>query len=61
MAKLKVTQVRSPIGREASQRATLVGLRLNKLRRSAVIEDTPANRGRLVKVAHLVTVETVEG
>jgi large subunit ribosomal protein L30 len=57
---LKVTQTGSPIGRPAGQRATLIGLGLNKLRRSRVIADTPANRGRLEKVHHLVKVEPVE-
>ena len=54
---LKVTQTRSPIGRESSQRRTLVALKLNKLRRTAVIADTPSNRGRIEKVAHLVHVD----
>lgn len=58
--KLKVTQIRSPIGRPADQRATLVCLGLNKLHRSRVIEDTPANRGRIEKVRHLIEVEPVE-
>jgi large subunit ribosomal protein L30 len=60
MAKLKVTQVVSPIARPATQRATLIGLGLNKLHRSRVIEDTPSNRGRIDKVRHLVKVEPVE-
>ena len=58
--KLKVTQTGSPIGRPATQRATLIGLGLNKISRSRVIEDTPANRGRILKVRHLVKVEPVE-
>ncbi|MCS6877040.1 MAG: 50S ribosomal protein L30 [Geminicoccaceae bacterium] len=57
--RLKVTQIRSPIGRHRDQRATLVCLGLNKLHRSRVIEDTPANRGRIEKVKHLVRVEPV--
>ena len=52
-----VTQVGSPIGRPADQRATLVGLGLNKMRRSRVLEDTPAVRGMIAKVRHLVQVE----
>ncbi|HMR31970.1 MAG TPA: 50S ribosomal protein L30 [Geminicoccaceae bacterium] len=60
MAKLKVTQVVSPIARPGTQRATLIGLGLNKLHRSRVIEDTPSNRGRIDKVRHLVKVEPVE-
>ena len=56
-AKLKVTQIGSPIGREKSQRQTLVGLGLNKMRRTRVLEDTPAVRGMINKVHHLVEVE----
>jgi large subunit ribosomal protein L30 len=58
--KLKVTQIRSPIGRPPDQRATLIGLGLNKQRRSKVHPDTPAVRGRIDKVRHLVQVESVE-
>ena len=54
---LLVTQVRSPIGREKTQRSTLVGLGLNKLRRNRTLEDTPAIRGMLKKVQHLVKFE----
>ena len=52
-----LTQVGSPIGREKDQRATLVGLGLNKLHRTRELEDTPAVRGMIAKVAHLVRVE----
>jgi large subunit ribosomal protein L30 len=55
--KLKVTQVGSPIGRPKDQRQTLVGLGLNKLHRSRELEDTPAVRGMIRKVQHLVRVE----
>jgi len=54
---LKVTQIGSPLGREASQRQTLVGLGLNKMHRSRELEDTPAVRGMINKVKHLVQVE----
>ena len=54
---LSVTQIRSPIGREKTQRATLVGLGLNKLQRTRTLEDTPAVRGMLRKVQHLIRVE----
>lgn len=53
---LRVEQIGSPIRREASQRQTLVGLRLNKLHRVAELEDTPSVRGMINKVAHLVRV-----
>ncbi len=52
-----VIQVGSPIGRPADQRATLVGLGLNKMRRRSVLEDTPSVRGMIAKVRHLVQVE----
>ncbi|MBI1985864.1 MAG: 50S ribosomal protein L30 [Rhodospirillales bacterium] len=54
---LKVTQIASPIGRHRSQRVVLIGLGLNKLHRSRVLEDTPAVRGMINKVHHLVRVE----
>ncbi|WP_420347534.1 50S ribosomal protein L30 [Pelagibius sp.] len=54
---LKVTQIASPIGRTKDQRATLVGLGLNKMNRSRELEDTPAVRGMINKVSHLVRVE----
>ncbi len=57
--KLRITQVRSPIGRPAYQRATLIALGLNKLRRSKVVADTPENRGRIARVRHLLEVEPV--
>ncbi|MCR6631256.1 MAG: 50S ribosomal protein L30 [Magnetospirillum sp.] len=52
-----VTQVASPIGRPEDQRATLIGLGLNKIRRTSTLEDTPAVRGMISKVKHLVRVE----
>lgn len=51
-----VEQVGSPIAREASQRATLIGLGLNKLHRVRTLEDTPCVRGMIYKVRHLVRV-----
>ena len=61
MAKrIKVTQIRSPIGRKDDQRATLIGLGLNKMSRSRVLADTPEVRGRINKVQHLVRVELAE-
>ena len=57
MAKITVTQTGSPIRREASQRATLVGLGLNKMHKSRELEDTPEVRGMIRKVQHMVKVE----
>ena len=56
MAKITVVQTGSPIRRKSDQRATLVGLGLNKLGRTAVLEDTPSVRGMIAKVAHMVQV-----
>jgi large subunit ribosomal protein L30 len=57
--RIKVTQIGSPSRRPQDQRATLVGLGLNKMRRTSVLEDTPAVRGMLRKVHHMVKVEEV--
>jgi large subunit ribosomal protein L30 len=54
---VKVTQLGSPIGRKPGQRETLIGLGLNKRHRTRELEDTPAVRGMIRKVAHLVRVE----
>jgi len=54
---VKVTQIGSATGREASQRKTLIGLGLNKMHRTRELEDTPSVRGMINKVAHLVKVE----
>jgi large subunit ribosomal protein L30 len=54
---LRVTQIGSPIGRVAGQRATLIGLGLNKRHRTRELEDTPAVRGMIRRVRHLVRVD----
>jgi len=54
---IKVTQTGSPIGRPKNQRATLVGLGLNKMHRTVEVEDTDAVRGMIRKVNHLVQVD----
>jgi large subunit ribosomal protein L30 len=54
---LKVTQIGSPIRRKADQRATLIGLGLNKMHRTRELEDTPAVRGMISKISHMVKVE----
>ena len=53
---LRIEQIGSPIRREGDQRATLIGLKLNKLHRVSELEDTPSVRGMIRKVAHLVRV-----
>jgi large subunit ribosomal protein L30 len=57
MSKIKVTQVGSPIRRTPDQRATLVGLGLNKMHRTRELEDSPEVRGMIRKVHHMVSVE----
>jgi large subunit ribosomal protein L30 len=54
---ITVTQTGSPVGRQANQRSTLVGLGLNKIGRTKTLEDTPSVRGMIRKVSHLVKVE----
>ena len=56
MAEIKVRQTGSPIRRKKDQRATLVGLGLNRVGRLSTLEDTPMVRGMINKVAHLVAV-----
>lgn len=58
--KLKVTLVRSPIDRTQKQKDTVRGLGLRRLNQSSVLEDTPAVRGMIRKVQHLVTVEPAD-
>ncbi len=59
-SRIKVTQIASAIGGTKTQRATLVGLGLNKIRRYRLLEDTPAIRGMIRKVDHLVAFEDVK-
>jgi large subunit ribosomal protein L30 len=57
--RLRIKQVRSVAGRFAYQKATLIGLGLNKINRVSEIEDTPSTRGMVRAVAHLVEVEEI--
>jgi len=54
--KVTLVQTGSAIGRPASQRQTLVGLGLNRIGRQSSLEDTPAVRGMIAKVAHLIRI-----
>ena len=56
MAQVKVRQTGSPIRRKNDQRATLIGLGLNRVGRVATLEDTPSIRGMIAKVQHMVEV-----
>jgi large subunit ribosomal protein L30 len=57
MATIKITQTGSPIRRTADQRATLVGLGLNKMHKTRELVDSPEVRGMIRKVQHMVKVE----
>jgi large subunit ribosomal protein L30 len=57
-ATVTVRQIASAAGREAYQRATLKGLGLDKLNRVKTLEDTPAVRGMIARVHHLIRVES---
>ena len=57
MATIKIKQTGSPIRRTKDQRATLIGLGLNKMHRVSELEDTPSVRGMIRKVQHMVEVQ----
>jgi large subunit ribosomal protein L30 len=57
MATIKIKQTGSPIRRTKDQRATLVGLGLNKMHRVSELEDSPEVRGMIRKVQHMVEVQ----
>lgn len=56
MATIVVKQIGSPIRRPADQRATLIGLGLNKMHKVSELEDTPSVRGMVRKIPHLVEI-----
>ncbi len=58
--KLKVTQVRGLIGQNKRNRAVIAGLGLRKIGKSVIVENTPAFRGMIKKVIHLVRVEEAD-
>ena len=57
MATIKIKQTGSPIRRKGDQRATLIGLGLNKMHRVSELEDSPEVRGMIRKVQHMVEVQ----
>ena len=59
MKKIKITQIKSPIGREKSQKLTLISLGLNKLNKEKIVTENPAMNGMIEKVKHLLKVEKV--
>ena len=58
--KIQVTLVKSPIGYEKSQKATVRALGLTKMNQTVVKDDTPSVRGMIAKIAHLVAVQESE-
>lgn len=60
MTKLKVQLIRSPIGTTERQQATVRGLGLRKIRSERILENTPAVRGMVQQVLHLVSVTEVD-
>lgn len=61
MSKLKITQIKSYIGRPEKQRQILRGLGLGKMNKTVILQDTPEIRGMVGKLSHLVTMEEIEG
>jgi large subunit ribosomal protein L30 len=60
MARLKVTQIKSKISEKQNQRDTLRSLGLKRIGQSVVREDNAQNRGYVLTVRHLVTVEEID-
>ena len=58
--RLKITQIRSYIGRPQKQRQILHGMGLGKLNKTVMLEDTPQIRGMINKVSHLVCMEELK-
>ncbi len=56
-AEIKITLIRSHIGRPANQRAVLLGLGLNKVNKTVVLKNTPEIKGMVNKVSHLLKIE----
>lgn len=56
---IRITQIRSAVGRKADQKATLRALGIRRLHHSVVVEDTPVVRGMVKKVRHLLRLEKV--
>jgi len=61
VSKLKITQIKSYIGRPEKQRQILRGLGLGKMNKTVILQDTPEIRGMVGKLSHLVTMEEIEG
>ena len=57
MGKIRVTQIKSPIGRNSTQRKTLISMGLNKISRFKELDDNSSNKGMIEKVKHLLKIE----
>ena len=60
MPKIKITQLKSPMGRKSNQRDILISLGLNKINRERVLENNPSIQGMINKVKHLIQVTEVK-
>ena len=60
MPKIKIKQLKSPIGRNNKQRETLISLGLNKINRERTLDSNPAIQGMINKVKHLIKVDEVK-
>ena len=60
MSKIKIKQLKSPIGRNNKQRKILISLGLNKMNRERILESNPAIQGMINKVKHLIKVDEVK-
>ncbi len=60
MSKIKITQLKSAIGRKNNQREILISLGLNKINRERILENNPSITGMIKKVKHLIKVEQVK-
>ena len=60
MPKIRIKQLKSPIGRNNKQRKTLISLGLNKINRERTLESNPAIEGMIDKVKHLIKVDEVK-
>ena len=60
LPKIKIRQLKSPIGRNNKQRETLISLGLNKINRERTLESNPAIQGMINKVKHLIKVDEVK-
>ncbi|KQC11889.1 MAG: 50S ribosomal protein L30 [Desulfuromonas sp. SDB] len=61
MKKIRITQIKSPIGFKVRQKRTIRALGLHRIRDTVIKDDTPVIRGMIEKVKHLVEIEEMKG